>query len=176
MVQQILPAFPERLGSRCILHAFDKGVDLLRLDSCQIIAYADVKLVPTHAAKSILPGHECQEEPRLDIFFLCLRHIQFGGPLAVIALVIRFDAWLIHAGRQLRAVHNLHRLQFKEPAASIIGRRNILGQLTVGSGSRADRRLQIPSEDGQIPAFCRHIRSVYAKYGSFCIMLCPDPI
>ena len=151
-------------------------IDLLRFYPGQIISYTDVKLKSVHAAKAELFGSDLAQKPCLDILFHGLRHIQFCGPLAVIALIIRFNAWLVHTRGKLFAVHDLHCLKLKETAARIICRHNVLRQLCMRSRGRSHRSLQGPLKDVSYKSGIRVIRVMRSKHGAALFIFCQCPV
>ena len=176
MGKKHFPAFLKCLRLACILHTLDECVHLLGLDACQIIAHTDIELIAVHTSKSVFLRHERKQEPCLDVLLLRLRHIELCGPLTVIAFVIRLNTGLIHTCGKLGPVHDLHRLQFEEPAPCIVGCRNILRKLAVRACRRSDRRLKPASEDGLRLLTVRRIRSMYSKYRILLVMLSPNPV
>ena len=176
MGKQHFLTFLEGVGLLRVHHVVDKGIDLLGLDALQVIAHADVELVAHRASQPVFLCHKSKQKPCLDIFVLSLGHVELRRPLTVVALILRQDTGLVDACRKLRSVHDLYGLQFEETASRIVGCRDILRQLAVWACRRADGRLQLPSEDGLCLSLICHIGAVYSKYGSFFVMLCPNPV
>ena len=72
---------------------------------------------------------------------------EFGGPFAVVPLVLRQDTGL--GDVQVLPVQLLHRFQFHDPPAAEVGGGDVLGQLGVGPGGGAEGGLDLLREDGQ---------------------------
>ncbi|MPM26013.1 hypothetical protein SDC9_72514 [bioreactor metagenome] len=103
-------ALLENGGAGRVDHAVEEGVDLLALDSLQIIAHRHIEHKPVRVAQAVYMSQHFAGAPRLHVFLECLRNIQLRGPLAVVALVVCQNAGLVNAGGQFRAVHLLNGL------------------------------------------------------------------
>ena len=75
MGKEGFPAFPENVCLPCVLHIFNKRVNLFRFDARQIVAYADIELEPVHTSQPVFFCQKGQQKPCLDILFLSLGHI-----------------------------------------------------------------------------------------------------
>ena len=139
---------PNRRGGG-VLHALDVGVDLFALNAGQVVPHRHIEHKTVRVAQIQLPGQQLAGEPRLDVLVVGLGHGELGGPLAVVALVLRRDAGLGHALAQRLAVHDLDRLEFKKAASGGVGRHQVLGQLGVGAGGGAVGGFDLLSKDGQ---------------------------
>ncbi len=159
-----------------IFHMFDKSIYFFRLDSFQVVTYADIKLISVRGAKAIFLCHKRQQKPGLDILILRLWHVQLGRPFAVITLVLCPDTRFVHTGCQLLPVHFLDSFQFKKPAPGHIRRHNILRQLAVWPCRRSDHCFQFPSENLFRMICLSPVRSVYTEYISFFAIFCPYPV
>ena len=97
-----------------VLHALDVGVDLGALDALEVIAHGHVKDKAVRATQTVLASNQVAGEPCLHVLSKSLRNLELGRPLAVVALVLRHDAGLVHTLGELLAVHNLNGLKLKE--------------------------------------------------------------
>ena len=125
------------LGVGGVLHALDIPVDLLALDTLQVVAHRHIEHKAVRGAQAQLTGEQLAGPPRFDVLGKGLGDGQFRGPLAVVALVGGGDTGLVHALGQLLAVHDLHGLQLEEPGPGGVGGDDVLGQLGVGAGGGA---------------------------------------
>lgn len=89
------------------------------------------------------------QEPGLDVFFQGLGDGQFRRPFDIVTFIVGLDAGL--GNRQVFAVDFLDRLQFKEARSRRIADSDILGQLGMGTGSRAKRHFQRSVKDSIRP-------------------------
>ena len=156
-------AFPEGLRVFRLDHAVDEGVDFFALDPGQVISDGHIEHKGVRIAQAVFLRQQPAGHPGFDIFRISLGHIQFRGPFAVIALIPRRDAGFVHAGCQFRAVHLLDCLQLKEAGAGRVGRDNVLRQLRVRSGRRAEGRLDLFIEDRQQLPVCMPDRIGHAE-------------
>ncbi len=131
-----------------VLHVLDVGVDLGALDALEVVADAHVEDEAVGVAQPELAGDELAGPPGLDVLVLRLGHGQLGRPLAVVALVLGNDAGLGHALRELLAVHDLDGLELEEARAGHVGGNDVLRELAVRAGGRAEGRLDLLGEDG----------------------------
>ena len=97
-----------------VLHALDVGVDLGALDALQVITHGHVEDKAVRAAQAVLASDEVAGEPCLHVLGKSLRNLELGRPLAVVALVLRHDAGLVHTLGEFLAVHHLNGLELKE--------------------------------------------------------------
>ena len=117
-----------------------------------------------------------QEEPGLYVLLKGLLHGELGAPLAVVALVLREDAGL--GDVQVLAVYYLDGLELEHPAAADVGRHDVLGQLGVRSGRRADRGLQETAHErrGTQLAVPGLVKLLAAENGAAFFPLAQDPV
>ena len=144
-----LLAFLELRGPARVHHVVDVGVDLSALDAFEVIADGHIEHEAIRRAEAIDLGQDLECAPGLDILVLRLRDLQLGGPFLVIGLVVGKDAWTGDAAGQFFAVHFLHRLDLEEAGACKIRSDDVLCQLAVGAGCRAERGLNRLAEDGE---------------------------
>ena len=169
-------ALVPNLGAAGVLHALDVGVDLGALDTLQVIAHGHVEDKAVRAAQAILAGDEVAGEPCLHVLGKCLRNLELGRPLAVVALVLRHDAGLVHTLGELLAVHNLNGLKLKEAGAGHVGCHDVLGQLRVGAGGRAKRSLDALVKNGKRALLVGRDHLAHAKDGALSLVLLDDPV
>ena len=129
------PGMPSRID-----HAVDVLLHRRLLDAVEVVAHAHVEA--ERLGFAVLPRVEdlfqqVQCKPGLQVFIEGLGQRVFGRPLGVVALVLGVDAGL----GDLQAVHDLHRLQLDEAATRQPRDDDVLRQLRVRPGGRADRRL-----------------------------------
>ena len=159
-----------------VLHALDILVDLLTLDALQVVAHAHVEHEAVGVAQAQFLGQQLAGEPALHVLVKGLGHVQLGGPLAVVALVVGGDAGLGHALGELIAVHDLHRLELKEPGTGGVGGHQVLGQLGVGTGGGAVGGLDLLLEHGQGLAVVVAHQLGHAEDGALALVLGQDPV
>ena len=135
------------LGAGGVLHALDVGVDLGALDALEAVAHGHVEDEAVRVAEAVLAGDELARPPGLDVLGEGVGHRELGGPLAVVALVLGHDAGLVHAGGELLAVHDLDGLELEEARARHVGGHDVLRQLGVGAGRRAEGGLDLLGKD-----------------------------
>ena len=136
-------------GAAGVLHALDVGVDLVALDALQVVAHGHIEHEAVGVAQAVDLGDDLQGAPRLDVLLHGLGDGQLGGPLLVIALVHGQNAGTGYAGGQIGAVHLLDGFHLEEAGAGKVGGDDVLGQLAVGAGGRAEGGLDALAEDGQ---------------------------
>ena len=136
-------------------HFGDELVDLLTLDTGQIVAHGHIEDKAVGVAQAVDLGEDFQGEPGLDVLLIGLGDIELRGPLAVIALVLSQNAGPVDAGGQISAVHLLDGFQLKEPGPGEVGGDDILGQLGIGTGGGAEGGLDVLlAEDRQLLLPC----------------------
>ena len=167
--------FLELRGIGRVHHIVDVAVDLLALDALEIVADGHIEHEAVRGAEAIDPGQDLQRAPGLDILVLRLRDFELGRPFLVIALVGRQNARTRHAAGQLFAVHLLHGLDLEEAGTGKIGSDDVLRQLAVGTGCRAERGLDRLAEDGERLAR-GIIRRVHAEDLTLTGILGDDPV
>ena len=146
---QDLLALAENGGASGVHHAVDVGVDLLALDALQIVAHGHVEHEPVGIAEAVDLAEDLQGAPGLDILVHGLGHGELRGPFLVVALVVGQNAGAGHTGGQVRTVHLLDGFHLEEPGAGHISGDDVLRQLAVGAGCRAERGLNRLAEDGE---------------------------
>ena len=176
VLQQPVPAFLKNGGFGGVFHPLNVGVHLGGLDALEVIAHRHIEHKTVGVPQLKLPGQNMAGKPRLDILLKRLGHRELGGPFAVIALVPRRDAGLVHTFGQLLAVHNLDRFQLKEPCARRIGRHNILGQLGVGAGGRTVGALDLFVKNGERRAVLVADQPGYAKNRALVFVFRQNPV
>ena len=159
-----------------VLHALDVGVDLGALDALQVIAHGHVKDKAIRAAQAVLASDEVAGEPCLHVLGKGLRNLELGRPLAVVALVLRHNAGLVHTLGELLAVHNLNGLELKEAGTGHVGCHDVLGQLRVGAGGRAKRSLDALVKNGKRALLVGRDHLAHAKDGALSLVLLDDPV
>ena len=147
--RQNLLAFPEDGRGGGVLHGFDVMVDLFALDARKVIADGHIEDEAVRVAVAPDLCHDLQCAPGFDVLVQRLTDFQLGGPLLVVAFVIRENAGARHAASQLLAVHLLHSFDFKEARPRHIGGNDVLRKLTVGAGGGAEGRLNFFTENRQ---------------------------
>jgi hypothetical protein len=159
-----------------VLHLVEVLVDLGTLDALQVVAHGHIEDETVRVTQAVDLGQDFAGEPGLDVLLIGLGHIELGGPLAVIALVLRQDAGTVDAGGQLRAVHLLDGLQFEEPGSGEVGGDNVLGQLGVGACGGTEGGLDLlPAKDGEGLLPC-HVGAVNTEDGTFPVVLGGEPV
>ena len=156
-------------------HVVDVAVDLHTLDALEVVADGHVEHEAVGIAEAIDLGEDLQRAPRLDILVLRLPNLQLGRPLLIVAFVRGQNAGTRHAAGQLFAVHLLDGLDLEEARTGHVGRDDVLCQLAVRAGGRAERRLDALTEDGERLArgVIRHVNAEdFALTGVFC----DDPV
>ena len=171
-----LAALVPDLGAAGVLHTLDVGVDLGTLDALEVIAHGHVEDKAVRAAQAIFASDEVAGEPCLDVLGICLRNLELGRPLAVVALVLRHDAGLVDALGKLLAVHDLDGLELKEARARHIGGNDVLGKLRVGAGGRAKRSLDALVKNGKRALLVGRDHLAHAKDGALGLVLLDDPV
>ena len=164
------------LGAAGVLHALDVGVDLGALDTLQVIAHGHVKDKAVRATQAVLASDEVACEPCLHVLGKGLRNLELGRPLAVVALVLRHDAGLVHTLGELLAVHNLNGLELKEAGTGHVGCHDVLGKLRVGAGGRAKRSLDALVKNGKRALLVGRDHLAHAKDGALSLVLLDDPV
>ena len=125
-------------------------------------------------AQAVDLAHDLQRAPGLHILLKGLLDIQLGGPLAVVALILRQDAGTVDAGCQVGTVHLLDGLQLEETGTAEVAGDDVLSQLGVGTGGGAEGSLDGLAEDGQL-LYARLIGLVDAKHGAIPLVFGGDP-
>ena len=169
-------ALVPNLGAAGVLHALDVGVDLGALDALEVIAHGHVKGKTVRAAQAVLASDQVAGKPCLHVLGKGLRNLELGRPLAVVALVLRHDAGLVHTLGELLAVHNLNGLELKEARAGNIGCHDVLGQLRIGTGGRAKRSLDALVKNGKRALLVGRDHLTHAKDGALGLVLLDDPV
>ena len=171
-----LAALVPDLGAAGVLHTLDVGIDLGALDALQVITHGHVKDKAVRAAQAILASNEVAGEPCLHVLGICLRNLELGRPLAVVALVLRHDAGLVDATGELLAVHDLDGLELKEARARHVGGNDVLGKLRVGACGRAKRGLDALVKNGKRALLAGRDHLAHAKDGALGLVLLDDPV
>ena len=171
-----LAALVPDLGAAGVLHTLDVGIDLGALDALQVITHGHVKDKAVRAAQAILASNEVAGEPCLHVLGICLRNLELGRPLAVVALVLRHDAGLVDALGKLLAVHNLNGLELEEAGTGHVGCHDILGKLRIGTGGRAKRSLDALVKNGKRALLVGRDHLTHAKDGALGLVLLDDPV
>ena len=164
------------LGAAGVLHALDVGVDLGALDALEVIAHGHVEDKAVRAAQAVLASDEVAGKPCLHVLGKGLRNLELGRPLAVVALVLRHDAGLVHTLGELLAVHNLNGLELKEAGTGHVGCHDVLGKLRVGAGGRAKRSLDALVKNGKRALLVGRDHLAHAKDGALSLVLLDDPV
>ena len=164
------------VGAAGVLHALDVGVDLGALDALEVIAHGHVEDKAVRATQAVLASDQVAGEPCLHVLGKGLRNLELGRPFAVVALVLRHDAGLVHTLGELLAVHNLDGLELKEAGTSHIGCHDVLGQLRIGTGGRAKRSLDALVKNGKRTLLVGRDHLAHAKDGVLGLMLLDDPV
>ena len=159
-----------------VLHALDVGIDLGALDAFQVIAHGHVEDKTVRAAQTVLASDQVAGEPCLHVLGKSLRNLELGRPLAVVALVLRHDAGLVHTLGELLTVHNLDGLELKEAGAGNVGCHDVLGKLRIGAGGRAKRSLDALVENGKRALLVGRDHLTHAKDGVLGLVLLDDPV
>ena len=169
-------ALVPNLGAAGVLHALDVGVDLGALDALQVITHRHVKDKAVRAAQAVLASDQVAGEPCLHVLGKSLRNLELGRPLAVVALVLRHDAGLVHTLGELLAIHNLNGLELKEAGTGHVGCHDVLGKLRVGAGGRAKRSLNALVKNGKRALLVGRDHLAHAKDGALGLILLDDPV
>ena len=169
-------ALVPNLGAAGVLHALDIGVDLGALDTLQVIAHGHVKDKAVRVSQAVLASDQVAGEPCLHVLGKGLRNLELGRPLAVVALVLRHNAGLVHTLGELLAVHNLNGLELKEAGTGHVGCHDVLGQLRVGTGGRAKRSLDALVKNGKRALLVGRDHLAHAKDGALSLVLLDDPV
>ena len=169
-------ALVPNLGAAGVLHALDVGVDLGALDALQVITHGHVEDKAVRAAQAVLTSDQVAGEPCLHVLGKSLRNLELGRPLAVVALVLRHDAGLVHTLGELLAVHNLNGLELKEAGTGHVGRHDVLGKLCIGAGGRAKRSLDALVKNGKRTLLVGRDHLAHAKDGVLGLVLLDDPV
>ena len=164
------------LGAAGVLHALNVRIDLGALDALEVIAHGHVKDKAVRAAQTILAGNQVAGKPCLHVLGKGLRNLELGRPLAVVALVLRHDAGLVHTLGELLAVHHLNGLELKEAGTGHVGCHDVLGQLRVGAGGRAKRGLDALVKNGKRALLVGRDHLTHAKDGALSLVLLDDPV
>ena len=164
------------LGAAGVLHALDVGVDLGALDALEVIAHGHVEDKAVRASQAVLASDEVAGEPCLHVLGKGLRNLELGRPLAVVALVLRHDAGLVHTLGELLAVHNLNGLELKEAGTGHVGCHDVLGKLRIGAGGRAKRSLDALVKNGKRALLVGRDHLAHAKDGALSLVLLDDPV
>ena len=169
-------ALVPNLGAAGVLHALDVRIDLGALDALEVIAHGHVKDKAVRAAQTILASDQVAGEPCLHVLGKGLRNLELGRPLAVVALVLRHDAGLVHTLGELLAVHHLNGLELKEAGTGHVGCHDVLGQLRIGTGGRAKRGLDALVKNGKRALLVGRDHLAHAKDGALSLVLLDDPV
>ena len=128
-------------------HLVDEGIDLLGLDALEVVADRHVEDEAVRIAEAELLCQELYGNPGLHVLAEGIVDRELRRPLAVVALIRCQDARLVHAGRELCAIHLLDGLELEEARARHIGSDDVLCKLRVGAGCRTVGRLDLLVED-----------------------------
>ena len=169
-------ALVPNLGAAGVLHALDVGVDLGALDALEVIAHGHVEDKAVRAAQTVLASDQVAGKPCLHVLGKGLRNLELGRPFAVVALVLSHDAGLVDALGELLAVHNLDGLELKEARTGHIRGHDVLGQLRIGTGSRAKRSLDALVKNGKRTLLVGRDHLTHAKDGVLGLVLLDDPV
>ena len=164
------------VGAAGILHALDVGVDLGALNTLEVIAHGHVKDKTVRAAQTVLASDQVAGKPCLHVLGKGLWNLELGRPLAVVALVLRHDAGLVHTLGELLAVHNLNGLELKEAGTGNVGCHDVLGKLRIGAGGRAKRSLDALVKNGKRALLVGRDHLAHAKDGALGLVLLDDPV
>ena len=159
-----------------VLHALDVGVDLGALNTLEVITHGHVEDKAIRAAQTVLASDQVAGKPCLHVLGKGLRNLELGRPFAVVALVLSHDAGLVDALGELLAVHNLDGLELKEARTGHIRGHDVLGQLRVGTGSRAKRSLDALVKNGKRTLLVGRDHLAHAKDGVLGLVLLDDPV
>ena len=169
-------ALVPNLGAAGVLHALNVRIDLGALDALEVITHGHVEDKTIRAAQAVLASDEVACEPCLHVLGKGLRNLELGRPLAVVALVLRHDAGLVHTLGELLAVHNLNGLELKEAGTGHVGCHDVLGQLRIGTGGRAKRSLDALVKNGKRALLVGRDHLAHAKDGALSLVLLDDPV
>ena len=164
------------VGAAGVLHALDVCIDLGALDALQVITHGHVKDKTVRASQAVLASDQVAGEPCLHVLGKGLRNLELGRPLAVVALVLRHDAGLVHTLGELLAVHNLNGLELKEARTGHVGCHDVLGKLRVGASGRAKRGLDALVKNGKRTLLVGRDHLAHAKDGVLGLVLLDDPV
>ena len=159
-----------------VLHALNVRIDLGALNALQVIAHGHVEDKAVRAAQAVLASDQVAGKPCLHVLGKGLRNLELGRPLAVVALVLRHDAGLVHTLGELLAVHNLDGLELKEAGTGHVGCHDVLGQLRIGTGGRAKRSLDALVKNGKRALLVGRDHLAHAKDGALSLVLLDDPV
>ena len=171
-----LAALVPNLGAAGVLHALNVRIDLGALDALEVITHGHVEDKAVRAAQAVLASDEVAGEPCLHVLGICLRNLELGRPLAVVALVLCHDAGLVDALGELLAVHDLDGLELKEARACHVGCHDVLGKLRIGAGGRAKRGLDALVKNGKRALLVGRDHLAHAKDGALGLVLLDDPV
>ena len=169
-------ALVPNLGAAGVLHALDVRIDLGTLDALQVITHGHVEDEAVRASQTVLASDQVTGKPCLHVLGKCLRNLELGRPLAVVALVLCHDAGLVHTLGELLAVHNLNGLELKEARTGHVGCHDVLGKLRVGAGGRAKRSLDALVKNGKCALLVGRDHLAHAKDGVLGLVLLDDPV
>ena len=164
------------LGAAGVLHALNVRIDLGALDALEVITHGHVEDKTIRATQAVLASDEVACEPCLHVLGKGLRNLELGRPLAVVALVLRHNAGLVHTLGELLAVHNLNGLELKEAGTGHVGCHDVLGKLRVGAGGRAKRSLDALVKNGKRALLVGRDHLTHAKDGVLGLVLLDDPV
>ena len=164
------------VGAAGILHALDVGVDLGALNTLEVIAHRHVEDKAVRASQAVLVSDQMAGEPCLHVLGKGLRNLELSRPLAVVALVLRHDAGLVHTLGELLAVHDLNGLELKEARTGHVGCHDVLGKLRVGASGRAKRGLDALVKNGNRTLLVGRDHLAHAKDGVLGLVLLDDPV
>ena len=169
-------ALVPNLGAAGVLHALNVRIDLGALDALEVITHGHVEDKTIRAAQAVLASDQVAGKPCLHVLGKGLRNLELGRPLAVVALVLRHDAGLVHTLGELLAVHNLNGLELKEAGTGHVGCHDVLGQLRIGTGGRAKRSLDALVKNGKRALLVGRDHLAHAKDGALSLVLLDDPV
>ena len=164
------------VGAAGVLHALDVGIDLGALNALEVIAHRHVEDKAVRASQAVLASDQMAGEPCLHVLGKGLRNLELSRPLAVVALVLRHDAGLVHTLGELLAVHDLNGLELKEAGTGHVGCHDVLGKLRVGAGGRAKRSLDALVKNGKRTLLVGRDHLAHAKDGVLGLVLLDDPV
>ena len=157
-------------------HLIQERIDLFGTDAFQVITDRHIENKSVRITESEFLCQKFTRYPGFYIFRISLRNIQFCGPFAVIAFIVRRDAGFADTCGQFGSVHDLYGLQFEEPGAGRIGSYDILRKLRIRSRSRPEGCLDLLLKDREsLSVFMLH-DLCYAKNPLFLFILLQDPV
>ena len=159
-----------------VLHALDVGVDLGALNTLEVITHGHVEDKAVRASQAVLASDQVAGKPCLHVLGKGLRNLELGRPLAVVALVLRHNAGFVHTLGELLAIHHLNGLELKETRTGHVGCHDVLGQLRIGTGSRAKRGLDALVKNGKRALLVGRDHLAHAKDGVLGLVLLDDPV